>query len=419
MIDVKPTVLLFTEAYPFDGGERSFLPSEVDALSVSTTLVIVPSSHPPGDRADLPSGVTVDGGLAVWNARRATWVWAVLGAMLSPRVYREILIQVPLSLRPKAMVTILIRAARASRTRKWVRTSGLTGDGSKAVVAYSWWSSTTALGVARALEGTGIPAVSRAHGYDLFAEQEAVGFVPFQSELLRRSTAIRSVSEAGTERLRGLYSQDAAKVATARLGVVEPVILNPGSDGQRFHLVSCSTLMPVKRIELIAEALGVLRRRDPELDVRWTHIGSGPGMTALEGRLAADQEAARCTTLLGQVSPAAVLEWYAENPVDVLVNVSSSEGVPVSLMEAASMGIPLMATDVGGSSEIVGPDSGVLLPAHPTAGEIADSLASLARVTPQRRAELRLGARRTWQARYSAERNYAEFADWLVSLAVR
>ena len=418
MSDAKPTVLLFTETFPFPGGERSFLPPEVEALSARTSVVIIPGTRPGGEPAVVPAGTVVDTALAEWNARRGPWLRAVAGALVSPRVYAEVARQAPLGLRPKGIATIVLRDARASRTRRWVRTSRRAGRTGQPVVAYSWWSSTTALGVARALSGSSVPVVSRAHGYDLFAEQEAIGFVPFQAELLRRSTAVRSVSEAGTERLRSRHPQDAARVATARLGVLEPAGLNPGADAPPFHLVSCSTLVPVKRIELIAEAVGVLRRREPELDVHWTHIGSGPGMAALESRLAADPEARRCTTLLGQLPPAAVLAWYEQNPVDVVINVSSSEGVPVSLMEAASMGIPLMATDVGGSSEIVGPDSGILLPAHPTAVEVADALASLARATPERRDALRQGARRTWQARYSAERNYSEFADWLVSLAV-
>lgn len=76
MSEVKPTVLLFTDSYPFDGGERSFLPEEVAVLSRFVTLVIIPSSNPQGNTADVPAGVTVEIGLAAWNDRRATWVRA-------------------------------------------------------------------------------------------------------------------------------------------------------------------------------------------------------------------------------------------------------------------------------------------------------------------------------------------------------
>ena len=261
------------------------------------------------------------------------------------------------------------------------------------MVAYSWWSSTTALGVARALDGSGIPVVSRAHGYALFAEQEAVGFVAFQAELLRRSTAVRSVSEASTARLRALHSQHPEKVSTARLGVAEHANVKPRPGAWPFHVLSCSAILPVQRIELISEAVGILRRRVPPNDVRWTHIGSGLGMPALEQRLAEDLEVLRCTTLLGQISPEAVMAWYADNPVDVAINVSSSE--------------------------MVGSGGGVLLPADPTPVQIADALAYLAGATAAQVAGLREWARRIWQTRYSASRNYAEFTVWLVSIALR
>lgn len=48
-----------------------------------------------------------------------------------------------------------------------------------------------------------------------------------------------------------------------------------------------------------------------------------------------------------------VYDYYKSNKVDVFVNVSYSEGLPVSLMEASSFGIPVIATDVGGSAEII------------------------------------------------------------------
>ena len=65
--------------------------------------------------------------------------------------------------------------------------------------------------------------------------------------------------------------------------------------------------------------------------------------------------------LKGQVTHENVLKWFEENPADVFVNVSSSEGLPVSIMEAFSYGIPAIATAVGGMPEIVTEDCGVLL----------------------------------------------------------
>ena len=66
--------------------------------------------------------------------------------------------------------------------------------------------------------------------------------------------------------------------------------------------------------------------------------------------------------LKGQVSHADVLNWFENNSVDVFVNVSSSEGLPVSIMEAFSFGVPVVATKVGGIPEIVDEKCGILIP---------------------------------------------------------
>lgn len=43
---------------------------------------------------------------------------------------------------------------------------------------------------------------------------------------------------------------------------------------------------------------------------------------------------------------------------------SLSEGIPVSIMEAISFGIPIIATNVGGNAEIVNDETGVLIPVN-------------------------------------------------------
>lgn len=52
------------------------------------------------------------------------------------------------------------------------------------------------------------------------------------------------------------------------------------------------------------------------------------------------------------------------NDFDLFVNMSLSEGIPVSIMEAISFGIPIIATNVGGNAEIVNDETGVLIPVN-------------------------------------------------------
>ena len=56
------------------------------------------------------------------------------------------------------------------------------------------------------------------------------------------------------------------------------------------------------------------------------------------------------------------MNYYNTYEIDLFVNLSTIEGVPVSIMEAQSSGIPVLATDVGSSKEIVDDDNGFLIP---------------------------------------------------------
>ena len=51
----------------------------------------------------------------------------------------------------------------------------------------------------------------------------------------------------------------------------------------------------------------------------------------------------------------------SKNYIDALINVSESEGLPFSMMEAISFGIPVIGTNVGGVKEIINNDTGILL----------------------------------------------------------
>lgn len=55
---------------------------------------------------------------------------------------------------------------------------------------------------------------------------------------------------------------------------------------------------------------------------------------------------------------------------------SDSEGIPVSIMEAMSFGIPVIARNVGGMSEIVNEENGLLLE-NDDAEDAASKISSL------------------------------------------
>jgi glycosyltransferase involved in cell wall biosynthesis len=97
---------------------------------------------------------------------------------------------------------------------------------------------------------------------------------------------------------------------------------------------------------------------------------------------------------------------YRNLAPDVFINVSSSEGVPVSIMEAMSFGIPAIATDAGGNREIVNSSSGFLIPVDCSIETLETTLLSLLNDPP-------LDAFRMWSDHYKASSNYFLFTTSL------
>ena len=98
-------------------------------------------------------------------------------------------------------------------------------------------------------------------------------------------------------------------------------------------------------------------------------------------------------------------------PWDILVNVSTSEGVPASIQECFSYGIPAIATDVGGNSEIVDSTCGYLLSPNPSPEEIASILQEWDINNESRR----IAALNRQREMYDVEKNAREYANSLRS----
>jgi colanic acid/amylovoran biosynthesis glycosyltransferase len=412
-------ILLISESFPFDGPDTPFFPREVAYLGSHAHVDIAPLWRGTTPSAPLPAGVTIVRSLAEAHASRGVRMTMLAKAMLSPGLYRELFRQAPAALRARSAATTASRLARALVAERWMRQYLESAGDRRPDVVYSWWSFAEAYGFARALVGTGIPLVTRMHGYDLFADQEAIGFVPFQRQLIERSTCVASASHAGSAYLKARYPDLSGIITTSYLGTEDPGELNEPSTGGVLRIATCSSNTPVKRVDLLARGLSHMSTTSADIEFHWTHIGSGP----LAGDLTALIEtlpglAGRCT-LTGHLPPPRVKQWFRDNQVDLFVNTSSSEGLPVSLMEAASFGIPMIATRVGGNPEIVNAANGAVLEPDPSPEEIAEAVAAFARLTAEERGAKRAASRATFEKGFDSEVNYRDFFTLLEAMTAQ
>jgi glycosyltransferase involved in cell wall biosynthesis len=203
----------------------------------------------------------------------------------------------------------------------------------------------------------------------------------------------------------------------SHLGVNIPDI-QAAKKHNHLRIVSCSNIIPVKRVHLIAEAL---EKISSEITIEWIHFGAGKELDSLQ-KYCKKQLAplAHITyTFAGQKTNKEVLSFYSENYIDVFINVSSSEGIPVSIMEAQSYGIPCIATDVGGNRELISDkENGFLLSSDASAHEIADTIQSVWKLSNDEAEKMRYASHKRIIEKFNAEKNYTIFIEKILTSTV-
>jgi len=409
-------LILFTSTYPFDGGaEQTFLDPELQYLcNVFDRIVLVPKKVI-GKCLPLPDGVEVDESYAAQlnNARIPLLAGEVFGSSL---IYRELLSRPSLLLHPSALARLIRSTAVARLTFQWVETWLDRNTGSPNVF-YTYWFDNSTLGIGLAKrQHPELHLVSRVHGYDLYEEHYyKPPYWPFRSTALSLLEALFPDSDAGCKYLLQRYPEYSHLYETALLGVTDPGFVTSASTDDVFHIVSCSMLVPVKRVDLLLNGMLYASQMRPNQKFEWHHWGDGKTRMELQERAKQSLPANAKAFFPGYSNKAALIKFYREQPADVFVNVSSTEGTPVAVMEAASCGIPLIATAVGGNPEIVSEKNGILLPPDPTPEEIAAALLQIWD-NPLLAARMRAESRQIWQTSYNAEVNFRAFAERLRSI---
>jgi glycosyltransferase involved in cell wall biosynthesis len=112
-----------------------------------------------------------------------------------------------------------------------------------------------------------------------------------------------------------------------------------------FTLLYVGRLAPLKDHATLLRAIALTRSQYPEVQL-WI-VGEGPRETSLR-RLTDELGLNECVTFFGEQADVSPFMLAA----DLLVSSSVTEGLPVSLLEAMSVGLPALVTDVGGMGEI-------------------------------------------------------------------
>jgi colanic acid/amylovoran biosynthesis glycosyltransferase len=281
---------------------------------------------------------------------------------------------------------------------------------------YSYWSDYKAVACAfLKKKHTSSKAFARNHGWDIYFYANEPKYLPLRKFIFDNIDAIYCISLHGVDYLKNVLRFDQNIFSVSKLGTYNKFqqISLPKRTGSLL-MVSCSNIIPIKRIELVIEALFLIS----DIPIKWVHFGDG----CLKEELKI--QANKLITLKnldfefrGETMNKDIMAFYEENKTDLFINVSKSEGIAVSIMEAMSFGIPVIATAVGGTPEIVIDGyNGFLLSANPDPEEVANAITSFYNLSTEEKKQFRKNAYIKWNEEFNAEKNYNEFSKFIINL---
>ena len=181
-----------------------------------------------------------------------------------------------------------------------------------------------------------------------------------------KSRVLFRLAAYGTDRIVAV-SDDAANLCTDEDGIAKKKVVRiwngidtmdfafRGSSGHPIA-VCVARLAPEKDIENLIRAVAIASQSTPNLKLRI--IGDGAMRSTLE-KLAVEERVAHAVEFMGERSN--VPELLAD--CGFYVSSSLSEGISLTILEAMAVGLPVIATDVGGNPEIVvESETGMLVP---------------------------------------------------------
>lgn len=411
-------LVVFTSSYPYDFiNEKTFHSGEMRTLRKYFDRVIYVPRNAVGNLQEESGLIEVDSSYSRMFSPWRQFLFAVYG-LFTRLFYEDLKDLSPVSFSVGYIRRLISFLSGVYLTRQWVRQWFKREKVSdQEVVFYTFWfdESSTGIGLAK-LEHPHLRLVSKAHGFDIY--EELYKPWPLRKRSISMLDGLFADSAVGRSYLRNKYPEFGSRYQVSLLGVPDPGGVSYPSIDEGLRIVSCSTTAGLKRLDLLLDGVKTAAHERPYQRFEWIHFGDGPDREIYIERIKAKFPPNAKGFFPGYTSVIDLVDFYLNNPIDVFVNVSKTEGTSVAIMEAISCGIPVIATSVGGNVEIVQEKNGMLLSENPTPDEIADALLS---VCDNREVwlEKRKGSRDVWQERYNETTNFEAFAQALVEIRKR
>jgi glycosyltransferase involved in cell wall biosynthesis len=395
------TLCLYTAQFPYGLGEQ-FIETEIKYLAQSFGHIFIFPSNTDGLKRNTPANVEI----IKLNFEKYN---SFSGLKNIGKWFFECLPDVFLENEKELTISKLIRAGfQANELYKYLKAHALLEE----VLHYSYWFDNWSL-ILSILKSQGLIThyISRAHGFDLYEYRRKNNHIPFRQFQLKHISKLYLISKDGLDYIQHKFPFYSPKYELSYLGVENKDAFIPLVNlKQQYLIVSCSRLIDIKRVDLIIKTLALIK----DLQIKWVHFGGGELLKKIDGVATHILPENIEWELKGQVDNINIYNFYKTSTVDLFINLSLTEGLPVTIMEAISFGIPILATDVGGTKEIVNKTTGMIISSEIGPNAIADNIKDVIK-NYSRDISAKQKIYNFWDKNFNATINYQNFISKILN----
>ena len=250
----------------------------------------------------------------------------------------------------------------------------------------------------------GIPFSCTGHGSDILIRRS-----PYLRDMIQNAHPFITISEFNRRKL----LQEIEEIEEDQI-----VVIHCGVDLDRFHpqkrpekarsvLLSVTELIAIKGIAYLLDACSLLKAN--KRDFEWIVIGAKKDEALIDTQNKVDKRGLTEVMKIVRWIPHGEVPQYLQD-ADIFVLPSLSEGIPVSLMEAMAMELPVVATRITGIPELVKDGTEGLLVEPRNAQAIAEKVEQLMDDTALRR-KLGRAARKKVEREFALRANVAKLEE--------
>ncbi len=415
---MKPEMYLITKDFPYGHGEESFIRPEYPYLCKKFDVSVVATE------------VKEEGCLQSKDVKayRIPTVQKFSGKFFSLLRFlceRDCRLEIAAIIRGKSQVAkriyraLMFGTAAETFYRRLRKIINLSKDSN--ALFYFYWFDYKCFGLSMHKDKfPNIQIIARTHGYDLYDERELYGKQFFKPQMDAKLKRLIFASQYAKDYYLGRYQkEESEKYPVHRLGVSNKQVTCQGRRQtwveNSFLLVSCSHAIGIKRIDRIIDGLSMVS----DSKVRWVHLGGGDQLPQLQERARRKLDGRKniAYDFYGTLTNESVLQFYQENYVGCFITTTETEGgSPVSVQEALSFGVPVIATGIGDLPKMV-KGNGILLSESPTVVEVGQAIEKMIEIYNTEEYFLMCqSSLEIFEEKFDAENNFIELVQDLEGL---